>query len=276
MNKPKLRPFFMCLLVQFAFSQAITAQEGRTFGTSTPSDVRALDEMRRELRAQREEIERLRATLAAQMRLIEELRARVEARSAATPNDAVADSVELAAERTDARGLATGSNGSIRPVSAERSAAGEQGAPVRQDVEARLARVEAESKRTGEVVRRQLGSISFSGDLRLRYEGVYGQVNAQPSLVIPGTVGNELSARHRLRVRARLALRGTIGRDLAWGLRFATGSYADAISSNQTLTDFFNRKPFALDQAFVAWTPKRFAGLKLQGANSKRRGCEPR
>ncbi len=266
MNKPKLRPFFMCLLVQFAFSPAISAQEGRTLGTSPSSDARALDEMRRELRAQREEIERLRATLAAQMRLIEELRARVEARSATTtPSSAVADPVEPAVERTGARGLATGANGSIRPVSAERSAAGEQGAPVRQDVEARLARVEAESKRTGEVVRRQLGSISFSGDLRLRYESFYGQVNAQPSLVIPGTVGNELSARHRLRVRARLALRGTIGRDLAWGLRFATGSYADAISSNQTLTDFFNRKPFALDQAFVAWTPKRFAGLKLQG-----------
>ncbi len=31
------------------------------------------------------------------------------------------------------------------------------------------------------------------------------------------------------------------------------------------LTDFYTRKPFALDQAFIAWTPQRFPGLRVQG-----------
>lgn len=266
MNKPKLRPFFVYLLVQLAFSSIAVAQERLTPDAAASSDARALDEMRRELRAQRAEIERLRAALAAQMRLIEEMRARIEAQAVANGSR---DSVGLAAAngRSSTTDSKESPRGAIQPASVEPrdSTTSAQAAPVGQGVEARLTRVEAESKRTAETVRRQLGSISFSGDLRLRYEGFYGQLNAQPSLAIPGTVGNDLSSRHRLRVRARLAMRGTVGRDLAWGLRLATGSYADAISSNQTLTDFFNRKPFALDQAFVAWTPKRLAGLKLQG-----------
>jgi hypothetical protein len=68
-----------------------------------------------------------------------------------------------------------------------------------------------------------------------------------------------------MRLRARLQMRGTVNDEFDWGLRFATGSFADNISTNQTLTDFFNRKPFALDQAFITYKPKRVAGLRLQG-----------
>jgi hypothetical protein len=60
-------------------------------------------------------------------------------------------------------------------------------------------------------------------------------------------------------------MRGTIGQEFDWGLRFATGSFADNISTNQTMTDFFNRKPFGLDQAFITYKPHRLPGLKLQG-----------
>jgi hypothetical protein len=60
-------------------------------------------------------------------------------------------------------------------------------------------------------------------------------------------------------------MRGSIGDEFDWGLRVATGSFADNISTNQTLTDFFNRKPFALDQAFITYKPKRLPGLRLQG-----------
>ena len=52
---------------------------------------------------------------------------------------------------------------------------------------------------------------------------------------------------------------------LTGGCDIATGSFADNISTNQTFTDFFNRKPFALDQAFVTYKPRRVPGLRLQG-----------
>ena len=111
----------------------------------------------------------------------------------------------------------------------------------------------------------EIGAIKFSGDIRLRSESFFGLSNSLANGANPAALGNELSPRHRMRLRARLQMRGSINDEFDWGLRLATGSFADNISTNQTLTDFFNRKPFALDQAFVTYKPKRVAGLRLQG-----------
>jgi hypothetical protein len=111
----------------------------------------------------------------------------------------------------------------------------------------------------------ELSAIKFSGDIRLRAESFFGLSNSLANGANPAVLGNDLSPRHRLRLRARLQMRGSIGQEFDWGLRFATGSFADNISTNQTLTDFFNRKPFALDQAFITYKPRAVRGLKLQG-----------
>ncbi|HEV7798997.1 MAG TPA: putative porin [Pyrinomonadaceae bacterium] len=111
----------------------------------------------------------------------------------------------------------------------------------------------------------ELGAIKFSGDIRLRAESFFGLSNSLTNGDNPAVLGNDLSSRHRMRLRARLQMRGSINDEFDWGLRLATGSFADNISTNQTLTDFFNRKPFALDQAFVTYKPKRAPGLRLQG-----------
>src|SRR6266498_4150600 len=124
-------------------------------------------------------------------------------------------------------------------------------------VEDRLKKVEA---RVAEI-----GAIKFSGDIRLRAESFFGLSNSLSNGDNPAILGNDLSPRHRMRLRARLQMRGAISDEFDWGLRFATGSFADNISTNQTLTDFFNRKPFALDQAFITYKPRRAPGLRLQG-----------
>jgi uncharacterized coiled-coil protein SlyX len=124
-------------------------------------------------------------------------------------------------------------------------------------VEDRLQKVET---RVGE-----LGAIKFSGDIRLRAESFFGLSNSLANGANPAVLGNDLSPRHRMRLRARLQMRGSINDEFDWGLRFATGSFADNISTNQTLTDFFNRKPFGLDQAFITYKPKAAPGLRLQG-----------
>lgn len=124
-------------------------------------------------------------------------------------------------------------------------------------MEERLKKVEARVS--------EIGAIKFSGDLRLRSESIFGQSNNLANGDNPAVLGNELTPRHRLRVRARLQMRGTISEEFDWGLRIASGSFADNISSNQTLTDFFNRKPFALDQAFITYKPSRAPGLRFQG-----------
>jgi uncharacterized coiled-coil protein SlyX len=111
----------------------------------------------------------------------------------------------------------------------------------------------------------EIGAIKFSGDLRLRAESFFGLSNSLANGDNPAVLGNDLSPRYRMRLRARLQMRGSVTDEFDWGLRLATGSFADNISTNQTLTDFFNRKPFALDQAFVTYKPKRAPGLRLQG-----------
>src|SRR6476661_8804855 len=129
--------------------------------------------------------------------------------------------------------------------------------PQTPSVEDRLKKVESSVS--------QLSSIKFSGDIRLRSESIFGQSNSLASGANPLALGNELTPRHRMRLRARLTLRGNVNEEFEWGLRFATGSMADNISTNQTFTDFFNRKPFSLDQAFITYRPRKAPGLRLQG-----------
>ncbi len=132
-----------------------------------------------------------------------------------------------------------------------------QSKPAQPAIEDRLKKVEARVS--------EIGAIKFSGDLRLRSESFFGLSNSLTNGANPAVLGNNLSPRHRMRVRARLQMRGTISEEFDWGLRIASGSFADNISNNQTLTDWFNRKPFALDQAFITYKPRRGPGLRLQG-----------
>ena len=225
----------------------------------TTGDQASLDEVRRQLQQQRAEIEQLRSTLAEQTRLLNELLARTSRAEAgstagaggATVKAAVYSSNDVAATDTLRREAAGGQEAATKN-------------PQTETIETRVGRIEAAQKTT-ETLARQLGSISFSGDLRLRYEGTFGQLNAAANSDNPAALGNELSPRHRARIRARLAMRGQIGKQFDWGLRFATGTLADVSSSNQTLTDFFDRKQFALDQAYLTYRPAAVPGLRLQG-----------
>jgi hypothetical protein len=218
--------------------------------SNQPAAASDLDEIRRQLREQQSEIERMRAT-------INELRQQV-AQNAPPP--------------AAANGAKTGEISATDALPADASSGSGVAAPQSQ-TDVRLTRVEEQTKKTSEAIAKQLGSMTFSGDLRLRYESFYGQLNTLANAGNPAILGNEISTRQRFRIRARLGIRGQIGKEFDWGLRLGSGSYADAISNNQTLTDFYNRKPFSLDNAFVAWKPMPSKackagderGLRLQG-----------
>jgi hypothetical protein len=207
----------------------------------------------RQLREQRSEIDELRALVTEQARLVKDLKERVERAEqlAATLRSAPA----VVAEAGSTTGMT--SRAALTPRADGEAQAGQ--------LEERVARVETQAQKTSEAVARQLGSITFSGDVRLRYESIYGQQNALASGDPTGALGNPLTARQRLRLRARLAARGTIGKEFEWGLRFATSSFPDVISSNQTPTDFFSRKAFSLDNAYITWKPAALPGLQVQG-----------
>ncbi|HEX8173925.1 MAG TPA: putative porin [Pyrinomonadaceae bacterium] len=250
------RAFAVCFLC-FCLSAIASAQTSAPASQPAPASATAegspasaseLEEVRRLLLKQQEELGRMRAMMQEQAREIDSLRRRVEQVGAANSQPSL---------------IATGQ---IIPGDrvADTKPSSSTGANQTQDIEARVGRVEAEAKKSSEAIARQLGSITFSGDVRLRYESIYGQSNTLPNAANPLFVGNELSARNRFRLRARLQIRGQIGKEFDWGIRFNTGSFADAISANQTLTDFFNRKPVGLDNAFVSYAPQRLPGLRLQ------------
>lgn len=254
------RTLAVCILF-VSLSATASAQtagpESKPASASTPAQSGAapaseMEEVRRLLVKQQEEMKLMRATIDEQSREINALRERVDKVSSAGTQPAMITTNQVVTSDTVADG---------RQTSSSSSSAGKNP----QDIEARVAKVEAEVKKSSEAIAKQLGSITFSGDVRVRYEAFYNQLNTLPNAANPLIVGNELSARNRFRVRARLQVRGQAGKEFEWGLRFNTGSLADAISSNQTLTDFFNRKPVGLDNAYISYSPARVPGLRLQG-----------
>ncbi len=98
-----------------------------------------------------------------------------------------------------------------------------------------------------------LGPISFSGDVRLRAEPIFG-----------GPTDESLD-RARARVRLRFNALADLGEQFRAGFTLASGDVNDPTSTNQTLTDFYARKPVALDQAFVEFTPREFKNLTMIG-----------
>ena len=204
-------------------------------GDTTPSDGMRLDALEETLRIQSAQLDQMRRTMLEQQETIKLLAAKL-AGNVAPPTEETASALKGSAE--------IGNTG----ITTDPQAAA---------IDDRLKKVEGRVS--------ELGAIKFSGDIRLRSESFFGLSNNLANGDNPAVLGNELSPRHRMRMRARLQMRGSINDEFDWGLRLATGSFADNISTNQTLTDFFNRKPFALDQAFVTYKPRRAPGLRLQG-----------
>ncbi|HEX8889133.1 MAG TPA: putative porin [Pyrinomonadaceae bacterium] len=243
--------FVLCAGLSFsAQAQSSTTRPAASTVADTSGNVAPnstdIEEVRRELREQQEELKRMREVINQQSQVIDTLRQKVE-----NPP-----------QTGEARIIKTGDIPLSDTTAMQQTPTAKAQAS---DADSRLARVEEQTKKTGETLSKQLGSITFSGDIRLRYESFYGQLNALSNAVNPAIIGNELSSRQRFRVRARLKLQGQFGKDFDWGIRLASGSFADAISTNQTFTDFYNRKAFGLDQAYIAWTPERVPGLRIQG-----------
>jgi hypothetical protein len=86
------------------------------------------------------------------------------------------------------------------------------------------------------------GKLRLTGDVRFRYEGFYNQ---------GFDAANDVDSRNRMRIRVRTQLAGRIDNHFDWAIRIASGGFNDPTSNNATLTDYYNRKPFAIDRAFL-------------------------
>ena len=122
------------------------------------------------------------------------------------------------------------------------------------ELQARVNKLEQDLHETDESLSgklRGLGNFAFSGDIRLRYEPFFG--------------GTLVQDRHRERIRLRFNTVAKVSNELNSGFSIASGDDLDPISSNQTLTGFFQRKSLNIDRAFIEYTPNGFKPLTLTG-----------
>jgi hypothetical protein len=257
-----IKPLFLILLLLLCFpggaanGQPISSskEESRTTSTENSTaangEVSEIEEIKRQLREQQKQIEQMRLMIAQQAQVIEKLQ------------------INNAAQI----------NQTTKVVSQTTNASDNQQTDT---LEERLNKVEDQSKKTTEsIARNQLGTLGFSGDLRMQYDSLYGLLNNTANINNPAILGNELSSRHRIRYRLRFAVRGKIGGDVftgnysangdkrtdkefEWGFRLVAGTLANPASPNPVLTDFYSRKPIGLDQFYVSWRPRPVPGLRI-------------
>ncbi len=94
-----------------------------------------------------------------------------------------------------------------------------------------------------------LDRFTFAGDMRVRSEGFFQEH------------GPNANARIRERIRLRFGATMKINDEVLAGLRLTSGDPNNPLSTNQTLTDLFTRKPLSIDQAYITLTPKQSIGL---------------
>jgi Putative porin len=100
-----------------------------------------------------------------------------------------------------------------------------------------------------------LGRFRFNGDVRVRGEDFFQNYSGCKNCL----------DRNRARIRVRFGVDGKLNEDFIAGIAVATGSLGDPTTTNETLTNFFDRKTFQLDRGYITYNPLRHKWLSLTG-----------
>jgi len=114
--------------------------------------------------------------------------------------------------------------------------------------------VQEEQKRVS-AVEGLLGRFRFNGDVRVRGESFFQNYSACKNCL----------DRNRARIRVRFGFDGKLNEDFIAGVAVATGSLGDPTTTNETLTNFFDRKTFQLDRGYITYNPVGHKWLSLTG-----------
>jgi hypothetical protein len=174
-----------------------------------PAPLRAQDES-----AMAEKIKKLEEQLAAQQALLEEIKKALEEQKAQSAQN----TAEIQKAMEDQKAATTDE---IKKTALETS----------------------QKEVAKETQNRGLTGWKFGGDIRLRYEGTYYDVDSS------------FEDRNRERIRLRFKVSKNIGWGVTGVFQLASGMGFEPTSTNQTLTDSFDRKDVWIDQAYITWTP---------------------
>lgn len=97
-----------------------------------------------------------------------------------------------------------------------------------------------------------ISRFRFNGDIRVRGESFFQDCAACVD-------------RNRARVRVRFGFEGRLNEDFVGGAALATGSLGDPTTTNETLTNFLDRKTIGLDRAYITYNPVAHKWISATG-----------
>jgi hypothetical protein len=120
------------------------------------------------------------------------------------------------------------------------------------DVNTKSASFMQEQQKRVSTLEAVIGRFRFSGDIRVRDDSIF---QSCPSCL----------DRNRARLRVRFGLEGKLNEDFTGGFYLATGSLGDSNSTNETLTNFFDRKTIGVDRGYITYQPVKHHWMQLTG-----------
>ncbi len=120
---------------------------------------------------------------------------------------------------------------------------------VKTTVQNQLLTAQDEQKRVS-LIEGSLGRFRWTGDVRVRAEDFFQKGVAD---------------RNRARIRVRFGFEGKLNEDFFGGIALATGSFGDPTTTNETLTNNFDRKTIGLDRGYITYNPIAHRWLSVTG-----------
>jgi hypothetical protein len=120
---------------------------------------------------------------------------------------------------------------------------------VKTTIQNQLLTAQDEQKRVS-ALESAFGRFRLVGDVRVRGESFFQEGVAD---------------RNRARIRVRFGFDGKLNEDFFGGIALATGSLGDPTTTNESLTNNFDRKTVALDRGYITYNPIAHKWLSITG-----------
>src|ERR1700686_3624916 len=239
-------------IIALPLSTSVLAQ---TTTTTPPKKKRAKTAAAAAPAASQQDVQTLRDLVLAQQKQLEAQNQQVhqlqdqlhEVLDAVQQSNATAQKLQTGAEQAQA----TAAQAEQSAADAQHAAAEATSAAVSATSATSLLQTQAKAEQTKlEAFQSVLGRFRLSGDIRMRGEN-YTQSGIQD--------------RNRARIRVRLGLDGQLNEDFVGSIALAMGSLGDPTTTNETLTNAFDRKTIALDRGYITYSPVAHPWLSLTG-----------
>jgi len=209
--------------------------------TTATVSVKEVQELKDALTAQQQQIKQ-------QNELIGRLQAQLQQlASSAQQSNAASQKVESTIDQ------AQSTASQAQQSASEAQKAAEQASKDASEVKTALAAVNTSEQNTHRelsALEALVGRFRFNGDIRVRGEDYFQQ---------------NVPDRNRARIRIRFGLDGQLNEDFIGGIALATGSLGDPTTTNETLTNVFDRKTIGLDRGFITYNPVAHPWVSLTG-----------